>query len=125
MCHVILPRVDRMPSSEMAVLERTLEEIRNYAIFFFLYVTFAQSTHLIARDIFYSFQEKNFISHEQLHIDTVSRYTLTRFYSASVCINVRFIPVPKATASRQDLPAGEQWHAARALFRQRDGSVFG
>jgi len=33
--------------------------------------------------------------------------------------------VPKATASRQDLAAGEQWHAARALFRQRDGSVFG
>lgn len=55
----------------------------------------------------------------------VRRRALTSFYFAGT----RGRPQPQRSrqpcAGRQDLPAGGRRHAARALFRRRDGSVFG
>lgn len=52
---------------------------------------------------------------------TIYVLVLTWFYFSVLHFNL----VPNATAARQDSPAGEQRHVARALFRRRDGSVFG
>lgn len=117
-----------MPSSEMAVLLERLSKRSGIA----LYIFFLSTRHIRTEHALDSARYLLFFPGKELYIARAIAYRYsfashldTVLFRLSVYKCLLHPRCQKRPQARQDLPAGEQWHAARALFRQRDGSVFG